>query len=157
MRPNSRLFLPAAAAAALVLDLAACSSTSSVVATGPALQTYSCCSSRDIDAIRHPGETMNLHWLATPLGPSATSAVSTVRLGAGLSGPFESVSALKSANSPATLTAPVIVTTNQVGDAPISVIVIPKDAAAGYYNLTTTIDQDGGQLTGGSVIKVSTK
>ena len=100
---------------------------------------------------------MKLHWIATALGPSATSAVSTVRLGAGLSGPFASVSALKSANSPATLTAPVIVTTNQVGDAPVSVILIPKDAPAGYYNLTTTIEQDGGQLSGGSVIKVSPK
>ena len=127
------------------------------MATGPALQTYSCCSPSDIYAVRHPGETVYLHWIATPLGPSATSAVSTVRLGAGLSGPFASVSALKSSNSPTTLTAPVIVTTDQVGDAPVSVIVIPKDAPAGYYNLTTTIDQDGGQLTGGSIIKVSTK
>jgi hypothetical protein len=107
--------------------------------------------------VRHPGETVQLHWLATPLAPSATSTMSTVRLGAGLSGPFASVSALNAANSPATLKAPVIVTTNQVGDAPVSVIVIPKDAVDGYYNLTTTIEQDGGQLTGGSVIKVSTK
>jgi len=152
VRPSSRRLLPAAA---LVLALAACSSTSSVVAIGPSLQSYSCCSSGDIDAVRHPGETVNLHWLPTPLGPSATSAVSTVRLRAGLSGPFASVSALKSANSPATVTAPVIVTTNQVGDSPVSVIVIPQDAAAGYYNLTTTIDQDGGNVTGGSVIKVS--
>jgi hypothetical protein len=80
--------------------------------------------------------------------------VSSVRLGVELSGPFESVSALKAAdNTPATVTTPVVVTTNQVGNAPVSVIVIPKDAA-GYYNLTTTIDQDGGQLTGGSIIKV---
>jgi hypothetical protein len=107
--------------------------------------------------VRHPGETVQLHWLATPLAPSATSTMSTVRLGAGLSGPFASVSALKATNSPATLKAPVIVTTNQDGGAPVSVIVIPKDAADGYYNLTTTVDQDGGQLTGGSVIKVSTK
>jgi len=154
VRPKSRPFLPVAA---LVVGLTACSSTGSVVATGPALQRYSCCSSGDIGAVRHPGDTIKLHWIATPLGPSATSAVSTVRLGAGLSGPFASVSALKSANSPATLTAPVIVTTNQVGDAPVSVIVIPKDSPAGYYNLTTTIEQDGGQLSGGSVIKVSPK
>jgi hypothetical protein len=73
-----------------------------------------------------------------------------------LSGPFASVSALKAANGPATLKAPVIVTTNQDGGAPVSVIVIPKDAAVGYYNLTTTVDQDAGQLTGASVIKVST-
>jgi hypothetical protein len=126
------------------------------VTTGTALQAYSCCSSADIDAVRHPGETMSLHWIATPIGPSAASAVSSVRLGAELSGPFDSVSALKAAdNTPATLTAPVIVTTNQVGSAPVSVIVIPKDAAAGYYNLTTTIDQDGGQVTGGSILKVA--
>jgi hypothetical protein len=154
VRPKPYPFL---AVAVLVLGLTACSSTSSVVATGPALQTYSCCSSGDINAVRHPGETLTLHWIATRLDPSASSASGTVRLSAGLSGPFESVSALKAANSPATLTAPVIVTTNRVGDAPVSVIVIPQDAASGYYNLTTTIDQDGGRLTGGSVIKVSTK
>ena len=152
MRPKSRLFPPTAL---LVLGLSACSSSGGVVTTGPALQTYSCCSSADINAVRHPGETLQLHWIVTPLAPSATSAMSTVRFGAGLSGPFASVSALKAANSPATLKAPVIVTTNQDGAAPVSLIVIPKDAADGYYNLTTTVDQDGSQLTGGSVIKVS--
>ena len=155
MRPIPRLS-NAAAAAALGLALAACTSTSGVVTSGPALQRYSCCLSGDILAVRHPGETVKLHWITTPLGPSANSAASTVRLGAGLSGPFVSVSALKAADSPATLTAPVIVTTNQVGAAPVSVIVIPKDTPAGYYNLMTTIDQDGGQLAGGSVIKVET-
>ncbi len=154
MPPNPRLLLPGAAAA-VVLVLAACSSTGSVVATGPAVQTYSCCSSADILAVRHPGETVTLHWVATPVGPPASGAVSTVRLGAGLSGPFASVSALKAADGPATMTAPVIDTTNQAGEAPVSVIVIPQDAPAGYYDLTTTIDQDGGRLTGASVITVA--
>ena len=153
MRLKSRLLPPMAV---LVMGLTACSSSGGVVATGPALQTYSCCSSADINTVRHPGETMQLHWIVTPLAPSATSGMSTVRLGAGLSGPFASVSALKAANSPPTVKAPVIVTTNQDGGAPVSVIVIPQDAAGGYYNLTTTVDQDGGQLTGGSVITVST-
>lgn len=142
---------------ALVLGLTACSSTGTAVVTGPALQTYSCCSSSDVDTVRHPGDTMTLHWIATPLGPSAAGTVSTVRLSAELSGPFASVPALKSSNSPATSTAPVIVTTDQVGAAPVSVIVIPKNAPAGYYNLTTTIDQDGGQITGGSIIRVLSK
>jgi hypothetical protein len=137
--------------------LTACSSSGTTQANGPALQSYSCCSSGDISAVRQPGETVRLHWIATPLGPSSKSAVSDVRLKASLSGPFASLSELKAANRPAAVTAPVVVTTDRVGEAPVSIIVIPKDAPAGDYNLTTTIDQDGGQISAGSVIQVSVK
>jgi hypothetical protein len=32
----------------------------------------------------------------------------------------------------------------------VSVLVIPADAGAGYYNLTTSIDAHGGQMSGGA-------
>jgi hypothetical protein len=150
-----RLTLTAIAAVAVV-GLAACSSAGRAVANRPALQTYSCCSSRDILTVRHPGETVRLHWIATPVGPSANAAATTVRLQARLSGPYGSVSQLKASHASSTLTAPVLVTTDRVGAAPVSLIVIPEDAPAGWYSLTTTIDQDGGQISAGSVIQVST-
>jgi hypothetical protein len=148
-------FTTAAVASMVVLGLAACSPSASVSTTGPALQTYSCCVPGDITAVRHPGETVTLHWIATPRGPSTQMSVSTVRLEAGISGPFATVSALKASTSPPTVTAPVIVTTDRVGGAPVSVIQIPKNARAGFYNLTTTVDEDGGRRSGGSVIRVA--
>jgi len=144
-----------AAALGAVLGLAACSSSGSTHTSAPALQSYSCCSSEDINAVRHPGETVRLHWMATPAGPGSHGPVSTVRLNATLSGPFASVSTLKAANGPPTVSAPLVITTDQLGQTPVSVLVIPADAGAGYYNLTTTIDADGGHVSGGSVIQVS--
>jgi hypothetical protein len=157
MRLTAPRLTLAAAASAAVLCVTACSSTANGRATGPALQSYSCCSSRDILTVRHPGETMRLHWIATPLAPSSNSAVSTVRMKASLSGPFGSVSQLKASHSPVTMTAPTVITTDRVGGAPVSIILIPEDARAGEYNLTTTVDQDSGQISGGSVIQVSAK
>jgi len=140
-----------------VLALAGCSSPGGVVSTGPASQTFTCCSASDINPVRHPGETVRLHWIATPLDRSASSQLSTLRLEAGLSGPFPSLSALKAADGPATIMAPVVVATNKVGSAPVSVIRIPMDAPAGYYNLTTMVSQGGGQISAASVITVAAK
>ena len=139
-----------------VLGLAACSSGGSSHQSAPALQSYSCCSSEDINAVRHPGETVQLHWIAVPAGPGYHGAVSTVRLEASLSGPFASVSKLKSSDISPTVKAPLVVTTDEAGQAPISSLAIPADAGAGSYSLTFTIDADGGQVSGGSVIQVST-
>jgi hypothetical protein len=157
VRPFHSLIARTATASIPVLALAACSSPGSLVSTGSVSQTFTCCSASDISPVRHPGETVRLHWIATPLEPSASSQVGTVRLEARLSGPFPSVSALKAADGPATITAPVIVATDMAGGAPVSVLRIPKDAPAGYYNLTTTVSQEGGQFSGGSVITVAAK
>ena len=155
MRPTAHRLTLLAMASSAVLGLAACTSNGSTHASTPALQSYSCCTSEDIDAVRHPGETVQLHWIATPAGPGSHGPVSTVRLEATLSGPFASVSTLKASSGPPTLTAPVVVTTNEVGESPVSTFVIPADAGAGSYALTTTIDADGGQVSAGSVIQVS--
>ena len=137
------------------MALARARPTASSHPSGPALQSYSCCSSEDINAVRHPGETLQLHWIVTPAGPGSHQAVSTVRLEVALSGPFASVATLKSSDSAPSVKAPVVVTTDEVGQAPVSSLVIPADAGAGYYNLSATVDADGGQVTAGSVIQVS--
>lgn len=76
-------------------------------------------------------------------------------LTAGLAGNFSTVSGLKASAGPSTVEAPVVVTTNQVGNAPVSIITIPKNAAPGYYNLTTTVALGGGTVSGGSIIQVA--
>jgi hypothetical protein len=146
-----------AVAAAATLALTACSSTGSAGESRTALQSYSCCSSEDILAVRHPGEVMTLHWITTPAGPSTHGAVTPVRLEASLSGPFASISELKRSESSGMVPAPVVVTTNRLGDAPVSVIVIPEDAQAGPYNLTWTVDEAGGQVSASSVIQLDAK
>jgi hypothetical protein len=107
--------------------------------------------------VRHPGETVRLHWITTPLGPASNFVLSTVRLHASLSGPFDPASTIKASQGSPAVTAAVVVTTNRVGDSPVSFIVIPEDAPAGAYKLTTTVDQDGEQVAGGSVIQVSAR
>src|SRR4051812_26912732 len=92
-------FALVAVAAAATLALTACSSTGSAGESRTALQSYSCCSSEDILAVRHPGEVMPLHWITAPAGPSAHGAVTPVRLEASLSGPFASISELKRSES----------------------------------------------------------
>ena len=78
-----------------------------------------------------------------------------MRLEAGLSGPFDSVDELKAAErGTATITAPVVLATTEPGSAPASTLRIPKDASAGFYDLTTTISHDGVTYSGGSVIRV---
>lgn len=151
-----RLTLVAIGAGA-TLCLTACSSTERLPTTRPALQSYSCCSSQDILAVHHPGEELRLHWIAVPARPSSRGAVSTVRLEASLSGPFASVSKLKSSGNSGDVTAPVVVTTDRVGVVPVSSILIPENAPAGSYNLAWSIDQDGGKVSAESVIQVSAK
>lgn len=150
--------VPTLAVIALVagtMSLSACSESASQSGTHAAIQTYSCCSLSDINAIRHPGDTIAIHWKISTSNPAATGQVSTVTLTAGLAGNFSTVSDLKAADGPRTVEAPIIVTTDQVGNTPISIITIPKNAAPGYYNMSTTVALDGGKITGGSIIEVT--
>ena len=155
MEPRSAQFRRLAVASVAMLCVTGCSSNGGGGPSGPPLQSYSCCSSSDILTVRHPGDTVTLHWIATPAGPSARGKVSSVRLEASLSGPFASVSQLKASATAGTLKAPVVVTTDRLGDAPVSEIVIPKDAQAGTYNLSWTINESGGQVSAASVIQVA--
>ena len=157
MEPRTPQLRRLAVASVAMLCVTGCSSNGGGGASGPPLQTYSCCSSSDILTVRHPGDTLTLHWVATPAGPSTNGKVSSVRLEASLSGPFASVSQLKASATAGTVKAPVVVTTDRLGDAPVSVIVIPKDAQAGAYNLSWTINESGGQVSADSVIQVAAK
>ena len=154
------LSMPIARVAALgslsVLALTACSSPGSATTPTQASNQapFTCCSSDDASPVRHPGDTVELHWFATSSDPSAAGAVITVRLDAGLSGPFESVADLKAADAPAAISAPTVVATAASDDAPVSVIQIPEDAQAGFYDLSTTLSHDGSRHSSKRVIRV---
>lgn len=140
-----------------LLVLSACASPGGVTSSTGANQVpFTCCVSGDIRPIRHPGEAVKLHWINSSSDPASTGGVATVRLEAGLSGPFDSVDELKAAEGgTATITAPVVLATTEPGSAPVSTLRIPKDASAGFYDLTTTISQGGGvTYSSGSVIRV---
>jgi len=73
-----------------------------------------------------------------------------------LAGPFANVAKLKASalGGPQAATAKSIRTTDRAGGAPVSTLIMPKDAAAGFYNLLTSVASGGGTSSGGSVIRV---
>ena len=153
--PRRKPALAVAAVLAGAIPLAACSASANPSDTYAPNRTYTCCSAGDIDAIRHPGDIIVIHWIAAPSDPLTNGPVTTVALTAGFAGPFATVSGLKASAGPSTVEAPVIVTTDQVGNPPVSIITIPKSAAPGYYNLTTTVALDCNQISGGHIIQVT--
>lgn len=140
-----------------LITLAGCTRTPGQQSTVQhATFTYTCCSRADVTQVRHPGDVIHLHWIVSAGPPSATSNVSPVTLVVALSGPYQSVESLKGASTPAPIaSAQPIHTTTGVGGDPVSTLVIPKDAASGLYNLTTSVESAGGGLSGGSIIQVA--
>jgi hypothetical protein len=125
--------------------------------------SYSCCSASLIDTIHHPGEVLKLRWTQLTNPPTSNKQPAfTMVLSANISGPFATVTSLKSAfgrshpkygdvNSKAT----VIRLSNTKSANPVSSIRIPANAGKGYYELTTSLA--GGSVTsgGGSIIRIS--
>ena len=58
--------------------------------------TYSCCTASAVNAKYHLGQVIRLPWIITDNGPS-TKPSEMVTLAASISGPYKTVSALKSA------------------------------------------------------------
>lgn len=148
--------------ATAALTLSGCSqSASHDGAVTRAAVTYSCCRAADITPVRHPGETVRVHWIVVADGPgSAPSGAAGVTLSASLSGPYADVTTLKATSSrapgPAADADPVR-TTDQAHAAPVSTLVIPADAGSGFYNLTTTVDDGAGTVSAGSIIRVAAR
>jgi hypothetical protein len=128
--------------------------------------SYTCCSAGLNATVWHPGQAIRVTWKAVPQGrvPAANPAGLTLTML--LTGPYADVSTLKSAisanGSPArpggrapAATAPAIHTTDRAGGAPVSVLMIPRDAAPGYYNLQFTVASGGGSMSGATIIQVA--
>ena len=155
-----RLAVAAGLGAAIIAGVSACTKTA---ATGSQqtfrVQTYTCCVAGDIEPIRHPGQSVSVHWIAEP--SQSPGPVAQVTLKVFLDGPFPSVTALKSAmvsvpdaQTSAHLATSSMVVSNQVGNAPVSELTIPKSARPGYYNWTTTVASGGMSASGSTIIQI---
>lgn len=76
-----------------------------------------------------------------------------------LTGPFSSVSALKSAivkghRGALTAAAPTIRISRDPPRSPVSVIAIPANAPPGLYELDFSLSASGGSVKGGSIVSV---
>jgi len=129
----------------------------------PVTYNYTCCSSSFVNTIYHPGEVIALHWIREIVQPIENSRF-TIILKEKLSGPFSSVGTLKSTvtalpkvSEPVEISAPVIRVSNTRAQRPVSLIHIPLDAAAGYYNVSTSVffNQTGNGTEGASIIRIS--
>jgi hypothetical protein len=55
----------------------------------------------------------------------------------------------------AAATATPVRTTDSTDGAPISTLVVPADAASGFYNLTFVVESEGATRSGASIIRVA--
>ena len=121
----------------------------------PATFTYTCCRAADINPVRHPGDVVRLHWIASPSTPARSQHGGHVRLTASLAGPYASVTDLKAGpvRCPSVVANPILIT-DQTVDAPVSTLAIPVNAAPGFYNLTTAVTDPAGRTSGSSVVRI---
>lgn len=146
----------------LLPALASCTATSSTsTETGP---TYTCCEAADINRDHRPGQTLTVHWIVVPGKISTGSPTHQVELNARLTGPYATVSDLKTAArddknlaGDSTFTAEPIRPSGQAGEQPVSLILIPPTAAPGYYNLVTSVTEPAGTASGATIIHVIPK
>jgi hypothetical protein len=128
---------------------------------------FTCCSA-DLGAnVWHPGQKLHVSWTVMRVPGGSASAKSSSTLTLLLTGPYRTVSALKSAiagSSSATepggrvpvATAPKIRAIARAGSAAVSVLVIPSNAPAGLYNLQFGVASGGSSNWGSTIIRVST-
>lgn len=149
------------AACLALTSLTACSTGSS---TSPAASpvTYTCCAAEDVDTLYQPGQTMTLHWIVKSNDTAEGSP--QVELTARLTGPYETVAEIKLMTSDApgtpghvTFAAVPLRPSGAPGERPVSTILIGSDAKPGYYSLVFSITEDGGAVSGASIVRVVDK
>jgi hypothetical protein len=121
---------------------------------------YSCCSGGFGTVNYHPGETIKLDWITTPVRSSGAPA-KTVVLSATASGPFPTIAAAKKAISnshPAAGRTNFAATTLHVSDekaaSPVSLLHVPPSATKGFYELTIKIVKGKNSAGGGLIFTV---
>jgi hypothetical protein len=156
--PSARLFLFVTAASLVLTPLA---STANAATKTKAMYSYSCCTDSIVDATYHPGEVIRLTWIATP-DASNTGSEEMVGLSAKISGPCKTVASLKSAFARHTpqlgrfnAEAEDLRVSNGVAKRCFSLIEVPRNATADFYELTTTTSIPSLVTSGGAVIRIS--
>ena len=139
----------------LASALAAC--TSAPPASQDRGPRYTCCEANEIERAYQPGETLTIHWIVNP----GTRMSGEIELNAHITGPYATADNLKASGEtgsaiggPQTVTAEPIHPTGDVGERPASIIVIPRTARPGSYNLVTSLTEPGATVSGASVIRV---
>ena len=127
---------------------------------------YTCCSANLGATVWHPGQTIRVTWSAVRETQSPAGSRAGVTLTMVLTGPCGSVGALKSAiaakpsptrpggRAPMAV-APAIRITTRAGGAPVSVLVIPRDAPPGFYNLQFGAESGSARSGGSTIIRVA--
>lgn len=159
-RRGSALMLAAAIAALLTAQGCAANRSGSAGTQQAVASQFGCCVAADIDAVRYPGETFQVHWIRTEIPAQAGQRPSKVVLDVSLSGGFRNVADLKASaggDGQTVVKAAPVTTTSAATTDPVSTLTIPPGAEPGWYELTSVVSADGGLLTGRSAIRVADK
>jgi hypothetical protein len=119
-----------------------------------------CCSTTIAAKPWHPGQQLRVGWIETGSPSPANGTHQAYVLTVILTGPYRSVTALKTANnrgpdqSRIVATAPEIRTSGYEVRSPVSVLTIPAEAAPGFYNLQIAVKNGPGTVSTDSVITV---
>jgi hypothetical protein len=147
------------AMAAMVSIAAALSGCSSPVRTFRTYE-YQCCSASDVEMIYSPGQIVALHWAPHRVTTESLHMPSAPTISAKLYGPYASVNSLKgsvtaSPGKPLAIAKVLHPSVTAAQTSLSSELLIPADAAPGYYSVVTTTTSSSGNSAGGaSVIQV---
>jgi hypothetical protein len=146
-------FVAVAAAVSVAAALSGCSSPVRTFRT----YDHQCCSAAAVDTIYSPGQIVALHWAPHRVTTESPSMPTDPTISVKLYGPYPSVKSIKgpSTTSPgkplaiAKLLHPSVAVA-QTGLS--SDLLIPADAAPGYYSVVTTTTSSSGNSAGGATI-----
>ena len=143
----------------VVSVMAGCSSLSPTSTVKRATFSYTCCAAVDVNRVLHPGEVLTVHWIVQPGAPTSATQPHEIKLSAGLTGPYANISSLKQHGGTKTpsISAPLVVTSDLAGGTPTSRLLIPANAAPGFYDLSTAAGSGGFTVGGGSIIRVAAR
>ena len=121
---------------------------------------FSCCGGGFGTVNYHPGQTIKLDWITTPVRSSGAPA-KFVTLSASAAGPFATIAAAKKAIAkahPAPGRTIFAATTLHVSDeksaSPVSLLHVPPSATKGFYELTFKIVKGKNSASGGLIFTV---
>lgn len=143
------------------LACSACAAQPANSGVSYATYTYSCCSEFSPNLTWHVGQQVTLHWQAQSAGTTSDATAHRIALQVVLTGPFQSVDALKqlisTSSSPAgarIVKASPVWVTDRIGGTAVSQLDLPSDLAPGYYNLETRASSAGNSFSAGTVVVV---
>lgn len=160
MSGRRQVLATAAAALGVAALTAGCGSRAATPAVQYARYQYSCCQN-GLPTVAHPGQDILLRWTASAEAPTTSTGTTAVTLSASVTGPFPTVTALKTAMSATKPPAPAaravdVRTTDRAGGTPVSTVALPALAPPGFYDVRTAVVSGGGMSSGDAIVQVVT-